>query len=271
MKKIIILTTIITSMTLSYAEYSFKQPLENFNGGSLPNNSINIKQITPTGGSDDPNVTICLSDRVVGYCENNVFNGTSGGRGASGTCSGNSATVTSLGRTTTFTCLNEFTTSIEYTEWFNSGETYGCNESGSNPNTVTSCNQDQIRQAFQSKIIGNYSSTSGFTTTTVPINHNPERQTIQNIIKECSYSFDIPVSYWAYYQNNENDDPTYGNAVSWKGNHLTNNFVGLSTTYPRVSYFENGGYRYFPEGASIVQYPISSAYAYYYKLCRTPI
>lgn len=270
MKKIIILTTIIASMTLSYSEYLIKQPLESFNGGSLPDNSISIRQTIPNGGSDDPNIKICIADRTIGYCENDIFSGTYGGRSTSGTCSGGSANFVS-GRPITVNCANEYTTNIQYTEWTNSGSEYGCNETGTAPNTATICNQDQTRQAFQSKIIGNYSSSTGFSTNTFTIAHNPETKTVENIIKECSYNFDVPVSYWSYYQNNENDDSIYGIAVSWKGNHLTNNFVGLSTTYPRVSYFENGGYRYFPEGESTVQYPVSSIYGYYYKLCRTPI
>lgn len=101
MKKTLIALSILGAIGFTNANYTLKYPLEQNQGGSLPNGSINIKnQIIP-----EQFECIDTVNRVYGFCSNGVFTGNAGGRPiTSGACNGNEYSVTGGGRTWVGTC-----------------------------------------------------------------------------------------------------------------------------------------------------------------------
>lgn len=101
MKKVIIAALTMLTLGATQAEYTLKIPLEQAQGGSLPNGSINIKnQIIP-----EQFECIDTVNRIYGFCSNGVFTGTANGRPiTSGTCNGNEYSLIASGRTWVGTC-----------------------------------------------------------------------------------------------------------------------------------------------------------------------
>lgn len=92
MKKLLTALTLSCFALTANAEYTLKIPLEQAQGGFLPNGSIKLKAQSNSSGTFE-----CLG--IVGgrpgylTCDNGVIVGTSVGREVTGTCQGNTYNI----------------------------------------------------------------------------------------------------------------------------------------------------------------------------------
>ena len=102
MKKTICL--LFFAITTTNANYIYQSPIEQLNGGNLPNNSIIFKELSDNNQTDYSCIAYLGRDSVNGTCSNDVFSGILGRTSINGSCSGNTYNVINGRNNYTGTC-----------------------------------------------------------------------------------------------------------------------------------------------------------------------